>query len=404
VRILWLKTELLHPVDKGGKIRTFGMLRELKRDHHITYLTLDEGSPDNRLEKALEYCHKVVRIPHKKPKKFSLRFYLDLFLNLVSPFPYAVRAYRSRAMSQAIRKQVEDGKVDLVVCDFLSPSLNVPPGLGVPTLLFQHNVEAMIWWRHFQVQSNPLKKAFFWMEWRKMARTEEAECRRYDGILAVSEDDAEYFRKTFGIHRVAHVPTGVDVEFFTSTRDQEVNRKELVFTGSMDWLANQDAIDFFLSEVLPLLRERVPGALLTVVGRNPSETLIQRASRDSGLTVTGFVDDVRPYMGRAAVFVVPIRIGGGTRLKIFEAMSMGKPVVSTTVGAEGLPLEPGADIIIEDDPAAMVEALARLLENPEEADALGERGATLVREKFAWRAVADRFSEVCEGMVGEAAL
>ncbi|MGB8507059.1 MAG: hypothetical protein WCD76_01515, partial [Pyrinomonadaceae bacterium] len=188
MKILWLKTEPLHPVDKGGKIRTYNMLRELKREHEVTYLTLDDGtaSADAR-ERATEYCDELVCVPHQTRAKFSPGFYVDLAANLASPLPYAIKKYESSGMRREIVERTRAGRFDVVVCDFLTPSINVPDGeLNAATLLFQHNVEAMIWKRHYEVQANPLKKAYLYDQWRKTRRFERRECRRFDYVAAVS--------------------------------------------------------------------------------------------------------------------------------------------------------------------------------------------------------------------------
>ena len=400
MRILWLKTELLHPVDKGGKIRTYQMLKELKKDHHITYLTLDDGSGDpDALEKSKEYSHETVTVPHTTSAKFSLRFYTELFGNLASRLPYAMQKYISPAMAKKIREVTERANFDVVVCDFLMPSVNVPDALRFPTVLFQHNVEAMIWQRHYEVATNPLKKAYLKSQWRKSREYEASTCRRFDMIAAVSPDDAESMRREYGIENVRSIPTGVDTEFFTSRSERAAQGANLVFTGSMDWLPNEDAIGWFTKSVLPSIREEIPNVTLTVVGRNPLPALVEMSKSDSALVVTGRVPDVRPYMENASVYIVPIRIGGGTRLKIFEAMSMGLPVVSTTVGAEGLPVVDEEDVLIRDSEHDFADAIVHLLKDPERQLALGMRAAENVRRRFSWKAAAEAFSEICDAAV-----
>lgn len=396
MHILWLKTELLHPVDKGGRIRTYNMLRELKREHRVTYLTLDDGhaAPD-AVARATEYAHDVVRVPFRTASKRSPRFYGELLQNVASPLPYAVAKYRSDEMRRRVVELVRRGGVDVVVCDFLAPSLNVPDGLGVPTVLFQHNVEAAIWRRHFEVATHPLKRAYFREQWRRMRRWEGGECRRFDTVVAVSQDDLDAFRDDYGVARTAAVPTGVDTAFFRPAGTVPRRPHELVFTGSMDWLPNEDAIKYFVTEVLPLVREAVPETTLTVVGRAPSAAVLQLAAEHPHVEVTGSVPDVRPYVERAAVFVVPIRIGGGTRLKIYEAMGMERPVVSTRVGAEGLPVRDGEDVVLADEPRAFADAVIRLLRDPAAADALGQRGAAAVRARFGWDRVSEQFATIC---------
>jgi glycosyltransferase involved in cell wall biosynthesis len=397
LRILWLKTELLHPVDKGGKIRTYQMLKALKREHHVTYLTLDDGTAaDDAAALAGEYCHELVRVPHRTREKFSAGFYTELALNLVSPLPYFMKKYESGEMRREVGARARSGDFDVLVCDFLNPAVNVPTDLRLPTVLFQHNVEAMIWKRHYEVQTHPLKKAYLYGQWRKAFAYERAACRRFRMVVTVSRDDAETIRRDYGVERVADVPTGVDTQFFRPVEGVRVEPHSLVFTGSMDWLPNEDAIQFFTREIMPLVRERLPEVRLTVVGRKPYASLMELSRRDPAIVVTGRVEDVRPYMERAAAYVVPMRVGGGTRLKIYEAMAMEKPVVSTTVGAEGLPLRDGADLLLADTPRAFADAVVRVLTDESLARKLGERSAATVREQFSWDKAATVFTELCE--------
>ncbi|HZH48583.1 MAG TPA: hypothetical protein VFD86_02330, partial [Nitrospira sp.] len=188
MKLLWLKTDLLHPIDRGGKIRTYYMLRELKKLHHVTYLALDDGtSASNAVELAEEYCHELIRVPHRNPIKFSSQFFAGLAKNVLSPLPYAVEKYRSLEFSRRLER--ENMKADLVVCDFLFPSVNVPERLPRPTLLFQHNVEAVIWRRHADTQTRRLARLYFREQWRRMKVFERSACRKFDAIVTVSAQD-----------------------------------------------------------------------------------------------------------------------------------------------------------------------------------------------------------------------
>lgn len=400
MRILWLKTELLHPLDKGGRIRTYHMLAALKREHHVTYLTLDDGTaaPDAE-ERAHEYCQVLDRVPFRTTPGDSPRLYLDLLANAVTPLPYAVAKYRSAEMERRVRAHVASGEHDVLVCDFLFPSRNVPDGLDIPTVLFQHNVEAAIWERHTNVARSRIKKAYFGNQWRRMERIEGSECRRFDHVVAVSEADARKHEADYGLEHVSWVPTGVDTTFFRPEGPYPNGSREIVFTGAMDWMPNEDAIAWFGEEILPRIRARVPDARFTLVGRNPTERIRRVVERCPGIDLVGRVPDVRPYVERGAVFVVPIRIGGGTRLKIFEAMAMERPVVTTQVGAEGLPVREGDHVRFADE-AAFADRVVELLERPEEARALGARGAEYVRAHFGWDRIAEAFAGICEDVVG----
>jgi glycosyltransferase involved in cell wall biosynthesis len=182
------------------------------------------------------------------------------------------------------------------------------------------------------------------------------------------------------------VPTGVDTAYF-APRTAVVRPRHLVFTGSMDWLPNEDGVQHFVRDVLPLVRRAEPSTTLSIVGRAPTPA-VQRLADEYGVQVTGRVDDVRPYMAEAAVYVVPLRIGGGTRLKIFEAMAMGKAIVSTTIGAEGLPVDPGLHLAIADDAPSFARAVIHLLQNQTERARLGDAARHLVLERYDWAAVA----------------
>lgn len=397
MHILWLKTELLHPVDKGGKIRTYNMLKELKRSHRITYLTLDDGMADVQArDLASEYCHELVRIPHKRSEKFTTGFYAELALNFISPLPYAIKKYESAGMRSEIAKRARLENFDVLVCDFLAPAVNVPAGLNCASVLFQHNVEAMIWKRHHEVQVNPLKKAYLFGQWLKMQSFERTACARFDSVVAVSRDDSELMRSEYGVETIYDVPTGVDTKFFQPSGQTQRVPNSLVFTGSMDWLPNEDAIRYFTEQIMPRIKEAVPDVTLTVVGRNPYPALLELKKRDPSIVVTGRVDDVRPYMERAAAYIVPLRIGGGTRLKIFEAMAMEQAIVSTTIGAEGLPVRDGVELLLADTPESFAQAVVRLLSEDALAKKLGDRAATTVRKSFGWDKVAETFSTICE--------
>src|SRR5581483_7888213 len=230
MRILWLKTELLHPVDKGGKIRTYHMLRRIRQTHDVTYITLVRADdPAEAQSRASEYCRRLIPIPHQEATKFSARFYRDLAFNLSSPLPYAIQKYRSAAMQEAINQELQQRVYDAVVCDFLTPSVNFKPNATTPAVLFQHNVESMIWKRHYETQRQPLKRTLFHNQWQKMLRFERDTCRQFDAVVAVSAADREQMHHDFGIHHVFDVPTGVDTEYFRPLGSERV-ADELVFT------------------------------------------------------------------------------------------------------------------------------------------------------------------------------
>jgi sugar transferase (PEP-CTERM/EpsH1 system associated) len=390
MRILWLKTDLLLPLDKGGKLRTWHLMRHLATRHEITYLAFADPDDDPQHRAGMREVAQVVEtVPRVEVRKGSPRFFAQAAWHLADPLPYAVGQYRSRAYARRVTELLSTQSFDVVVTDFLPPIVNLPRRLPCPAVLFTHNVEAEIWRRHAETATRAVTKYLYGVQHRRMLRFEGSALARFDALLAVSDADRETFARLYprvdrdAIHVVR---TGVDVEFFAPT-PSAADSVELVFTGSMDWLPNEDGMLWFCRDILPLIRQRVPDATLSIVGRAPSAPVKQLA-QEHGVRVTGRVDDVRPYMTDAAVFVVPLRIGGGTRLKIFEAMAAAKAVVSTTVGAEGLPVTNGRDIMLADDPASFADSVVRLIRNESERRGLEYAARTLVAQHFDWSAVA----------------
>lgn len=373
------------------------MLRELRRHHKITYLTLyDDKAEAEARGAAAEYCDELVCVPHHNRKKFTPGFYAELAINLSSSLPYAIKKYESRNMRREIESRVNSGAFDVAVCDFLAPAVNLPTKLGCATVLFQHNVEAMIWKRYCAVQTNAVKSMYLRQQWKKMAAFERAMCRRFDSVVTVSAEDREIIRRDYGATRVYDVPSGVDVGFFRPSGNFTSHPNSLVFTGSMDWLPNGDGIRYFIEQILPLIKTRIPDVRLVIVGRNPDSHLLEVAKNDPAITVTGRVEDVRPYMEKAVAFIVPLRIGSGTRLKIFEAMAMEKPIISTTIGAEGLPVVHDRDLLLADTPESFAQEVVRVLSDRDLASRLGQQAAEYVRREFDWARAAEEFSAFCE--------
>jgi len=414
MRILWLKSDLLLPLDKGGKLRTWHLMRHLARRHEITYLAFAEpGTPRADVDGMHEVAAHVVTVPRTDPPKGSVRFYADAAAHVVDPLPYAVGKYRSREYAAKLAALLRGTSFDLIVCDFLFPAVNLPDRLPCPAVIFTHNVESEIWRRHAETKTTKWQRWLYDAQYRRMLRYEGRTLARFDGVLAVSDADARTFERLYpgAIARPVHVvETGVDTEYFRPRSTPGVQpppstRPELVFTGSMDWLPNEDAMVFFVREILPRIRAEEPEVSLTIVGRAPTPA-VKKLADDAAIRVTGRVEDVRPFMESASVYIVPLRIGGGTRLKIFEAMAMGKAVVSTTVGAEGLPVEAGTHALIADEPHAFARAVVRLIRDVDRRRQIERAARALVLERYDWSSVAEALERallnIADGRVPDA--
>ena len=403
MKILWLNAGLLLPLDKGGKLRTWHLMRHLARHHDITYLSFAEPSETARdLAGMLEVCATIETIPRTDAAKGTLQFYADAARYVVDPLPYAVAKYRSDAYARRAAALLESGRFDVVVCDFLPPAVNLPNTLRVPSVLFTHNVEAEIWRRHVEAAGNPFKRLLLKQQWERMLRFERETLSRFDVVLAVSDSDGQTFERLYpgALRAPVHVvKTGVDTAFFTPVSGVE-HRAHLVFTGSMDWLPNEDGMVYFVRDILPRIRAAEPSVSLSIVGREPTPT-VRRLAEQAGIEVTGRVDDVRPQIATADVYIVPLRIGGGTRLKIFEAMAMGKAVVSTTIGAEGLPVTHRQDILLADDPGQFADAVVSVIRDTDARRRLEAAARRLVVDHYDWSAVASDFERALLTARGE---
>jgi sugar transferase (PEP-CTERM/EpsH1 system associated) len=401
VKILWLNAGLLLPLDKGGKLRTWHLMRHLAARHDITYVSFSEPSQRTGHRTGMrEVCRRLETVPRADPAKGTLRFYADAARYLVDPIPYAVAKYRSPAYAARVAELLGAAAFDAVVCDFLPPVVNLPAKLPCPSILFTHNVEAEIWRRHAENATNPLSRQLLTRQWERMLRFEREALSRFDLVLAVSEADGATFDRLYpgALGRPVHVvQTGVDTRYFAPLPEVPVRRAHLVFTGSMDWLPNEDGMAYFVREILPLIRRREPDATLSIIGRSPTPA-VRRLAEQPGVEVTGSVDDVRPHLAAGSVYVVPLRIGGGTRLKIFEAMGMAKAVVSTSIGAEGLPVSDGTNIVLADDPGAFAEAVVRLIRDAAARRVIEQAARRLVVERYDWSAVAQDFENALRGL------
>jgi len=386
----------LVPPDVGGKIRSYHILRELAKQHAVTVFTFYAEHPNDCHGELGPYFHRVVNVPLQIPIPRSRGELFHFARHLFSPLPYTVAKHAQPQVRNAMHSLVANETFDMVVCDFAVAGAIVPWGQPCPKVLFTHNVEALLWKRHLDVAHNPIWKAVCWREYKTMARYEKRWLRAADHVLTVSETDREYFSALIPKEKITVIPTGADTDYFRP-QSAEVVANSLVFTGAMDWLPNEDGISYFVDEILPLVQREIPDAKLVIVGRNPSARV--QALAGSSVRVTGRVADVRPYIAEGAVYVVPLRIGSGTRLKIFEAMAMAKPVVSTTIGAEGLPVRDGEHLLLADSAAEFAKRVVELLRNPAHGDALGLAARQLVEQSYSWGAVTKVFSAVLERLV-----
>jgi polysaccharide biosynthesis protein PslH len=366
----------LFPNDAGGKIRTSNILRGLKGGAFQVRLL----SPATA-QQAQQWAPQLAEL-----------------CDLLSALPVNVAADVNVEASATVAQQAARGDVDLFVFDFVHASVLKPQGLHARSVCFTHNVEAEIFERHAQQARGPLRRWLWSSQHAKMRRFERDALRGYDRVIAVSDRDARRFGSDYGLAATEAIPTGVDLDHFDWHAPPPVDAAKpptVVFIGSMDSAANIEAVRWTIEAIWPLVHAAQPQARLRIVGRRPPASLVSLARGRAEVTFTGFVDDVRPQVRDAHVSVIPLQVGGGTRIKAFEAMAMGCPVVSTALGVEGLDVEPGRHYLRADGAQDIAAAIVRLLAEPALRLGLSRQARELVEQRFGHRVAALAFEQIC---------
>lgn len=388
--VLVIDEELPLPADTGKKTRTFNLFSRISTQFAVTYVAYCDPFRDASKIRQLELLGlTVVPVPRKAAHKGGLRFYGRLLGNLWSSLPYIVWSHYSKAMEQEVQRLLSRRRFDLIHYE-ITPYVIFASGRDrTPKIAVAHNIESEIWELYARTERNPLTRAYARLQWSKVERFERTWLPSLSACIAVTERDAETLKRQYGVRRAYTVPNGVDLAYFSSTNGhQEGNR--LVFTGSMDWRPNQDAVAFFLEEIYPLILNDIPRASFDIVGRNPPPWIPELARHYPNTHVSGSVNDVRPFLERATLCVVPLRIGGGSRLKILEAMAMRKAVVSTSLGAGGLAVSPGVNIALADDAQEFARKTVDVLQNRKFRDHLVANAVQFVSERHCWETIVAR--------------
>jgi len=400
MKILWVKSGKLLPLDTGGKLRTYNILRHLSANHDLTYISCYLGQRDEAYEREiLTHLPGTLPIFTAAPESTALESLLDYLRRLPLRAPYTVSKFTSPEVQKLLADWIPQRRFDVAVCDFLASTLNFPQTLPTPTALFQHNVETVLWKRRAEFEAKWLDRMLSKLEYAKMVRFEPQQIRRFHHVIAVSDADRQAMSSMVDPSHISVVPTGVDLSKYRYDPEARPAGPLVVFTGSMDWKPNIDGVEFFCQEVWPLVVSNVPKARFRVVGRDPHPRVKRLASES--VEVTGTVPSVVDHFREAAVVVVPLRMGGGTRIKIYEGMAMGKATVSTTVGAEGLDVEHGRDILLEDSPTDFARAIVTLLQE-DDVRRRFEAAAAATARNYDWSVITVRLIEVLRRTIAAA--
>jgi glycosyltransferase involved in cell wall biosynthesis len=403
LRVAIVDEELPYPPTSGKRIRTFNLISRLARRHQLTYIchrNADRAEARTAAECFADHGIEAIVADRIVPPRRGLGFYARLAANLLSPLPYSVVSHDSPAIRSAVAAHAAAHGVDLWHCEWTPYAVTLRDLRNARRIIMAHNVESVIWQRYGETETNRLKRWYIRRQWSKFQRFERWAALEADQTVAVSDADAEVFERDFGARNVAVVENGVDTAFFQPT-DVHRDAKRILFLGSLDWRPNLDAVAQLLDRVFPAVRAAEPSAILEIVGRNPPDSLRRRIEETRGVELHPSVTDVRPHLARCGVMAVSLRIGGGSRLKILEALACGMPVVSTAIGAEGLHLQPSRHLDVVPGIEEMADALVRVIREPERARLNAMEGRNIVLERYNWEALTDQLERVwleCAGV------
>jgi len=409
LRILWVRVGGCLPLNDGGVIYSYHLLMHLMRHCHVHALELrrlGEEGQSATVPYAYELeCIHAPRLPEYSPRHF-FKFIGPILHNLfTSREPFVQVMFHSNEFNQRVRERVLSGQFDLVIVDGL---LAAPTVVGwekerrVPVILLQHNVEATVWSRMARLQRDPFAWLFYHEMARRMRRREPELCGLFDGVMTNSGPDADYHRDSYHLPNVlGSVVPGTNP--CQSAPPPAVLQQEeapcIAFVGAMNWPPNMDAAIWFIQEVLPLLRQTLPTVRFRIIGREPPPAFYRLAASTPGIEITGTVPVVLPLLRECAVQVVPLRAGSGVRHKILESMAAGVPVVSTTLGAEGLFLRDQQEIILADDAPALSAAIVRLLQDSALRQTIAENAFDRINREFLWDHSGAKLLQLCSTLL-----
>lgn len=393
MRVLWLSHFLPYPPKGGHLQRSFYLLKEASKRHEVHLVTLTRGSTARTPEEIRHaeselswFCARVSPIPHASDT--TPRRVVTAVIALLTRRPYDVCWLRSGELGAFLSSLARETPPDLVHVDTVGMWDDAAAFQGAPIVLNHHNIESVMLERRASLEQRAWAAAYLRADAARLATLEGRACGEAATNLVVSELDAERLRAVAGEIRCHVVANGVDTEYFTPARNIERDDRSIVFVGGMHWYPNRQAMRFFIREVWPKLSSDDPPFLLTVGGQDPPQEVVS-AAEDERVTATGFVDDVRPLIDRASIYVCPILDGGGTRLKVLDALAMEKALVATRLAVEGLGLTEGDHYLAAETADEFAAAIRGLAADPARRERLGRSGRVLVEERFAWTRIGD---------------
>jgi len=405
MKVLWLSHFVPYPPRTGALQRSYHLLRQVAQRHEVHLVALNQSALlagrddiDEARRELSRFCASTTIVPFLAGSS-TLGKLAVAGAAAATGTPYEMMWVRSARFSRAVRLHGA-APFDLVHADTIG-LMPYAQRLGAPVVLNHHNVESHMLGVRAEHESSALKRAYFRTEARRLARVECRLCAAAHRNLVVSELDGERLREICGHLPLDVVPNGVDVDYFDP--QPAGSQRGMIFAGGMGWYPNRDAVLWFLAEIWPALVAERPDRSVEILGRDAPPELHRMAAQDPRFRVPGFVPDVRPHIDRALLYVCPIRNGGGTRLKVLDALAMAKPLVATAFAVEGLGMEPERHYLRAETPADYVRQITRLEDDPTLRERLARAGRRLVQERFAWDIVGARLDDAYRGALTAAA-
>jgi sugar transferase (PEP-CTERM/EpsH1 system associated) len=403
MNILWLSHFVPYPPKGGNLQRSFNLLKEVSKENQVFLLAFNQKSllpAAEKLKESVEHLRsfckdvQVFDIPCEKSTGSWIKLLLG---NLFSPLPYSTEKFHSERMEQAIRAVIRNHQIDLVHFDTVALAELGRALKGQKKVLNHHNIESALLLSRARRERNFLKRFYLLLQGNKLSRYESNTYGEFHLNVVVSEEDKNRLRSHSPKTEVEVIPNGVDTTYF-EVSDSQLRKSNLIFAGGMNWFPNRDAILYFSEKIWPLLKKKLPDVSFTLIGSSPPKKIMDLGRKEK-IEVMGFVDDVRPYLAQAAAYVVPIRAGGGTRLKILDAFACGKAVISTSIGCEGLDVTPNRNILIGDSPNQFAEQVIKVCTDGDLMKSLGEEGRKLVEENYSWRLIGDDLNRIYDNLI-----
>ncbi|MFN3966973.1 MAG: glycosyltransferase [Endomicrobiia bacterium] len=394
MNILFLTHSFPYPPDEGIKLMSYNLLKEFSKRHTVTLLSFIWSDDEKKyIPEISKFCKRVEVVKHKIPKSFIRRFYNIFF----QKEPFCVHQFYSEEFKEKLKKIISNQKFDIVHFDFVNTSFYRNFLLDIPAIFFPHDAMSMLFYRNIEKEKNIFRKLYTYSQYKKMLYYEKEIMPKFEKTVVVSPKDKEWLLSLNSNFDIEVIPNGVDANYFHPLNIEE-DYPSVIFRGIMSFLPNIDAAVYFADKILPIIQKEIPNLKYYIVGPNPDEKIKKLSSENN--IVTGYVEDIRPYIAKSTVNVCPMRIGSGIKNKILEAMAMAKPTVATSIAIEGIPdVTDGENILIADTPEEFAKKVILLIKDENLRKKIGKNAREFVIKNYTWEKAAEKFENVYKEVI-----